>query len=74
MAGRDPWDIPTPTQGAPMQALTDEEYVRYLAYSQCFATYGSMSIGPSNLPSPLPSNSPSHIPSPHHHTATSFTS
>ena len=22
MAGRDPWDIPTPTQGAPTQALT----------------------------------------------------
>ena len=35
MAGRDPWgDIPTPTQGAPTQALTDEEYARYLAYSQ----------------------------------------
>lgn len=30
MAGIDPWDIPTPTQGAPMQALTDEEYAKYL--------------------------------------------
>ena len=65
MAGRDPWDIPTPTQGAPMQALTDEEYARYLAYSQRFAAYGSTSAGPSNLPSPLPSNPPSHLPSPH---------
>ena len=65
MAGRDPWDIPTPTQGAPTQALTDEEYARYLAYSQRFATYGSTSAGPSNLPSPLPSNPPSHLPSPH---------
>ena len=65
MAGRDPWDIPTPTQGAPTQALTDEEYARYLAYSQRFAAYGSTSAGPSNLPSPLPSNPPSHLPSPH---------
>ena len=77
MAGRDPWDIPTPTQGAPTQALTDEEYARYLAYSQCFPAYGSMSVGPKpKITSFIKSTiSPSITPPfTHYHTATSFSS